>query len=234
MSKDSYWFRHDSSAGRTLRMRKMSHIYGHEGKGMYWDVVEVLRDQDGYQFNSDDSSLNLLADLIGCKDEIRFCNWFKDCLKLGLFEDDGTNFICPALTENMEMWETKKANGSKGGRPKKTESKPKAKPKPKANQKHNRTEQNIIEQNIIESKKFTFPTISEFLEYAKDKAKEYKMTVNDQTIKLKYEAWKEAGWKDGNGNVIKSWKSKVCHNLQHWQTSKGNQTEPTASKYDFL
>lgn len=76
--------------------------------------------------------------------------------------------------------------------------------------------------------------LSEFLEYAKDKAKEYKMTVNDQTIKLKYEAWKEAGWKDGNGNVIKSWKSKVCHNLQHWQTTKGNQTEPTASKYDFL
>ena len=80
MSKDSYWFRHDSSAGRTLKMRKMSHIYGHEGKGMYWDVVEVLRDQDGYQFNSDDSSLNLLADLIGCKDEIRFYNWFQDCL----------------------------------------------------------------------------------------------------------------------------------------------------------
>ena len=230
MSKDSYWFRHDSSAGRTLKMRKMSHIYGHEGKGMYWDVVEVLRDQDGYQFNSDDSSLNLLADLIGCKDEIRFYNWFQDCLKLGLFEDDGVNFICPALTNNMEFWETKKANGAKGGRPKKTETKP----KPKPNQKHNRTEQNITEQNIIESKKFTFPTIFEFLEYAKEKSKEYRMTVNDQTIKLKYEAWKEAGWKDGNGQVIKSWKSKVCHNLQHWQTSKGNQTEPTVSKYDFL
>jgi len=85
-----------------------------------------------------------------------------------------------------------------------------------------------------DKKKPLIVPLSEFLEYAKDKAKEYKMTVNDQTIKLKYEAWKEAGWKDGNGNVIKSWKSKVCHNLQHWQTSKGNQTEPTASKYDFL
>jgi len=85
-----------------------------------------------------------------------------------------------------------------------------------------------------ESKKFTFPTISEFLKYAKDKAKQNGLTINDQIIKLKYEAWKEAGWKDGNGNAIKNWKSKVLHNLQHWQTTKGNQTESTASKYDFL
>ena len=48
--KDSYWFKHDSTAGRGLKMRKMAHIYSHWGKGIYWDVVEILRDQDCYRF----------------------------------------------------------------------------------------------------------------------------------------------------------------------------------------
>lgn len=118
MSKDSYWFKHDDSAGRGLKMRKMSHIYGHWGKGIYWDVVEILRSQDKYMFSSDESSLSLLSDLIGCKDESKFINWFNDCIRIGLFEIvDKSFFLCPPLTENMKVWEAKKDNGSKGGRP---------------------------------------------------------------------------------------------------------------------
>ena len=77
MSKDAYWFKHDSTAGRGIKMRKMTHIYGHWGKGIYWDVIEVLRDQKNYRFESDESSLQLLSDLIGCKDQIKFINWFS-------------------------------------------------------------------------------------------------------------------------------------------------------------
>lgn len=125
-NKDSYWFRHDSTAGRGLKMRKMAHIYKHWGKGVYWDVVEILRDQKDYKFESDESSLQLLCDLIGCKDEARFISWFNDCLKIGLFEIDNGFFVCPPLIENMKRWEASKNNGSKGGRPKKeTQKKPK-------------------------------------------------------------------------------------------------------------
>ena len=83
--KDAYWFKHDSTSGRGLRMRKMAHIYGHWGKGVYWDVIEILRDQSNYCFDSDDSSLQMLSDLIGCKDDIKFLSWFRDCIKLELF-----------------------------------------------------------------------------------------------------------------------------------------------------
>jgi hypothetical protein len=115
--KDSYWFRHDSTAGRGLKMRKMAHIYKHWGKGIYWDVVEILRDQKEYKFESDESSLQLLCDLIGCKDEVRFISWFNDSLNLGLFELDGKYFFNPPLRKNMIRWEASKNNGSKGGRP---------------------------------------------------------------------------------------------------------------------
>ncbi|NNE33536.1 MAG: DUF4373 domain-containing protein [Winogradskyella sp.] len=140
MAKDSYWFKHDSTAGRGLKMRKMAHIYGHWGKGIYWDVCEILRDQNGYKFESDESSLQLLADLIGCKDSTKFLNWFKDCVKLELFEIEEKYFICPPLVKNMGVWEVKKSNGSKGGRPSKSDSYKTKKPKRNLNHNLNESE----------------------------------------------------------------------------------------------
>ena len=158
MAKDSYWFRHDSTAGRGLKMRKIAHIYGHWGKGVYWDVVEMLRDSEKYEYDNSEFDLTMLADLIGCKDQEKFLNWYSDCIKFGLLEEKNGKFYSPALKEVMGVWETKKNNGSKGGRPsKKTENKPKKnlnetknKPKHKANGNHNIIEQNIIEYNRIE------------------------------------------------------------------------------------
>jgi len=153
--KDSYWFRHDSNAGRGLKMRKMAHIYSHWGKGIYWDVVEILRDQERYRFESDESSLKLLCDLIGCKAENRFLSWFKDCLKIGLFLEENGFFTCPPLSANMVRWEASKTNGSKGGRPKN-----KTKQKPKKNLANNLKktiiEQKSIEEDIIEDEEDRF------------------------------------------------------------------------------
>jgi uncharacterized phage protein (TIGR02220 family) len=143
--KDSYWFRHDSTAGRALKMRKMAHIYGHWGKGVYWDVCEILRDNENYSFESDESSLQMLADLIGCKDENKFISWYRDCIKYGLLDEVDGMFFSPALSNGMVRWEASKNNGSKGGRPKKeTENKPKQKPKENLNNNLNET---ITEQN---------------------------------------------------------------------------------------
>ena len=111
--KDSYWFRHDSTAGRALKMRKMAHKFGHWGKGIYWDVIEILRDQNEYKYESNDDSLKLLADLIGCKDVNKFILWFKECIKVELFknQEDGC-FYSEILSKNMMKWEAKKNNGS--------------------------------------------------------------------------------------------------------------------------
>ncbi len=152
MAKDSYWFKHDSTAGRGTRMRKMAFIYSHWGKGIYWDVIEMLRDQSNYSYPSNEFDLKMLSDLIGCKDETKFINWFNDCVKFELFIVQDGHFFSEVLRENMQKWETKKTNGNKGGKPKHnlivtetvTESKPKA--KPKRNHK-------IIEDKIIEDKK---------------------------------------------------------------------------------
>lgn len=144
--KDSYWFRHDSNAGRGLKMRKMAHIHNHWGKGVYWDVCEVLRDQSGYKFESNEDSLKMLCDIIGCKEVDRFLIWFKDCIKYELFIDEGGYFYSDIQVKHMAIWETKKTNGAKkrkgSGKEAETTSDGDI-------TEHNRTQQNTTEKYII-------------------------------------------------------------------------------------
>lgn len=170
--KDNFWFKHTSNAGRGNRMLKMTHIYGHWGKGVYWDVIEVLREQSNYEYPKDEESLHMFCTLIGLKgDESKFVNWYRDCIKLELFLERENHFFSPVLCENMQDWETRKANGKKGGRPRKTdnyeyektESKPKDnlnhklnESKTKAKQKNKIREDNIREKEIKE-KDLDFP-----------------------------------------------------------------------------
>lgn len=63
------------------------------------------------------------------------------------------------------------------------------------------------------------PTYSEFLEYAVSKHP----TVNKQSLKLKYEAWVENGWKDGHDKKIKNWKSKLLQTIQYLPKAETNQ-----------
>jgi hypothetical protein len=63
------------------------------------------------------------------------------------------------------------------------------------------------------------PSYSEFLQYALEK----QPTIDKQSLKLKYEAWVENGWKDGRDNEIKNWKSKLLQTIQYLP-KKENQT----------
>jgi len=109
--KDSYWFKHDSNAGRDLKLLEIGQIYTHWGKGIYWDVIEVLREQSEYKF--DKSKLQVLCGMIVCNDYIKFQNWYKDCLRIGLFIEDDKYFFSKSLMERMKYWESKKKSGLK-------------------------------------------------------------------------------------------------------------------------
>jgi hypothetical protein len=123
MAKDAYWFKHDSTSGRGTRMMRLQKKFDHWGKGIYWDVIEVLREQDDYSFPTDDDSLSLLCELIRCSDYQRFIDWFNYCVEIGLFDTFEGVFYSPVLSSNMGGWEKQKLNGSKGGRPQKPNSK---------------------------------------------------------------------------------------------------------------
>ena len=170
--KDSYWFKHDSTAGRALKMRKMAHIHKHWGKGIYWDVIEVLREQSGYTFDYDDTSLQMLSDLIGCKDDAKFITWMRDCVQIGLFEVAEDKFFSAILCENMEVWEKQKRNGSQ----------PKAKPKPNGS---------IIEEESIEEKKTEQESIEERKASFIYQVSLFRNKYNDDMLQSFAEYWME-------------------------------------------
>lgn len=79
-----------------------------------------------------------------------------------------------------------------------------------------------------ENNKGVPPSYIEFIEFAKDKAKEKSIYLDELKAKSKYEAWIEGGWKDMNGKKIINWKSKVISNITYWQGV--NTSEPTKHK----
>lgn len=85
MSKTKNWFKHPISAGNDIGMQKMCLTYGHWGKGIYWDVVEVLGESDNYQYPLNTDSAKKLFQLIRGDDFEKFRYWFKNCIDLGLF-----------------------------------------------------------------------------------------------------------------------------------------------------
>lgn len=112
-SKDTYWFSHDSNAGRDLKLIRIRHMYTHWGIGVFWDVIEVLREQKNYKYPCDDSNLQMLCGSIFCSDFTKFKNWFNDCVKIELFEIKDNYFYSNSLVLRMKIWESKKKNGSK-------------------------------------------------------------------------------------------------------------------------
>jgi hypothetical protein len=187
--KDSYWFKHDSSASRDIKLMKIKHIYDFWGIGLYWSVVEVLREQPEYKFDSSESGLNLVSDLVYCSDKIKFINWFNDCLKVNLFKIENNCFYSSSLCERMGKWETKKLNGSKGGKPVKTEYKPKRKPKLKANDNHKIREDKIREdkKEFQTQIKNEFPDPTNWEKEELNKFYSYWTEPNKSNTKLKFQ-----------------------------------------------
>lgn len=65
------------------------------------------------------------------------------------------------------------------------------------------------------------PEFPEFLKYAK----ENKPKVDEESVKLKYKAWKENDWNDGNDKPIKNWRTKLLNTLQFLKEKRYARTE---------
>jgi hypothetical protein len=53
MSKDAYWFRHDCNARNDDKMVRLRRLHGIEGVGLYWCVIEALRETKTYKLPLD-------------------------------------------------------------------------------------------------------------------------------------------------------------------------------------
>ena len=96
--KDSRYFQHDSNARNDSRLLKLRMKYGAKGYGIYFQIVEILREQSDFVC---DLNLDTISyDLREKKEEI------DDILRnFGLFVISRGKFYSPSLTKRMKTLE---------------------------------------------------------------------------------------------------------------------------------
>ncbi len=71
------------------------------------------------------------------------------------------------------------------------------------------------------------PALKDFIDYAIEK--EPSVDINE--VRLKYLAWVENGWKDGNDRQVKNWKSKLLNTMLHLKKDETKTEKKTSIKF---
>jgi hypothetical protein len=114
--KDAYYFSHDSNARNDQRLMKLRMKYGPEGYGIYFMIIEILRDTENYTLHISDIE-SICFDIRSDNDKV------LDIIKnYNLFAFDGDYFYSKSLSRRMEKLDTikekRRESGKKGGKAK--------------------------------------------------------------------------------------------------------------------
>ena len=111
--KESYYFSHDSNARRDPKILQLRSDYGLEGYGLYWMIIETLREQDGYKLKH--SFVNVLTlDFNVTKEFIS--QFIKTCLDIELLASDEEYFWSDSLCNRMQYFEEKRQKLRQAGK----------------------------------------------------------------------------------------------------------------------
>lgn len=106
MTKDTYYFSHDSNARNDPKILAMRSIYGIKGYGMYWVIVEMLREQNDYKLKKSKYLFNAIAMQMQCKevqpDDAK--TFVEDCVQeFELLAEDDDFYWSQSLLKRMEI-----------------------------------------------------------------------------------------------------------------------------------
>lgn len=107
-AKETYYFSHDSNALTDTKILNMRADYGIEGYGLYWAIIEMLRNEKDYKLNIDKSTYRAIKILTNTTIEIE--DFINDCIEdYKLFEKEEEKFYSKSLFRRMEQKEEKSA-----------------------------------------------------------------------------------------------------------------------------
>ena len=130
-------FPHDANASQDVKCQRLIHRCGWDGYGRWWRLCEYMAATKGHKiaFETDEDAI-ILAGVLGFNsggafDELMAseeCKSFVSTLvDIGLLEGDGNGFLKNSRMQNNAVYfGRQRANGRKGGRPRKNSSTDKA------------------------------------------------------------------------------------------------------------
>ena len=106
--KDVYWFKHDANARRDQKILMLRTVYGAEGYGWWWMLLEMMRESSDYRLKlSGKYAIPTLAKELGADPE-KLKEFISDCIEeFELFDSDAEEkyFWSPSLLRRMRAYE---------------------------------------------------------------------------------------------------------------------------------
>lgn len=101
--KEAYFFYHDSNSRNDEKILSMRVKYGYEGYGLFWAIIEAMRDQTDFKLSIKKiKELNLSLNF----DEKKLTDFIEDCIsEFNLFSLNGDKFYSNRLLSNMKKKE---------------------------------------------------------------------------------------------------------------------------------
>ncbi len=105
MKKDVYWFPHDANARRDQKITMMRLVYGAEGYGWYWMLIELMREEDEHKLRlTGKYTMSALARELDTEPE-KIDKYITDCIsEFELFQTDWEYFWSPSLVKRMQKY----------------------------------------------------------------------------------------------------------------------------------
>lgn len=116
MSKDAYYFRHDSNASQDPKMIQLISVYDYRGYGWFWRIVELMREQSDYCLSLQGKYVyEAFGRLLNvCSTDVE--QFINDCInEFQLFSSDGEKFWSKRLLDDMGVYESKRDKARKAG-----------------------------------------------------------------------------------------------------------------------
>lgn len=204
------YFSHDYSARDDEKIRNLIFKHSWNGYGLLWAIIESLYQNDGYmQLEYERIAFDLRTDK----------NIIESIINdFDLFKIKGEKFYSESVLKRLKKRKEKSEKAKKSALSRwNTISKETSESNANADANALRK---ISESNAIKEKKskvnkskenIYIPSWDEFKNYAIEK----EPNINLQSLKLKYDAWKENNWKDGKGKKIQNWKSKILNTIPY-------------------
>lgn len=109
MSKDAFFFPHDSNARHDPKILKMRSHYKLEGFGLYWAIIEMMREQEDYLLPIDEDSINGYSLDLNCQPDL-LKQFISDCVSnFNLFQSNKDYIWSDSLKRRMANFDEKSA-----------------------------------------------------------------------------------------------------------------------------
>lgn len=116
MPKDAYFFSHDTNARTDPKIMAMLFEHKAQGYGLYWTIIEMLSEHDGYKLRRNKMTYNAIAMAMLC-DTNSTENFVNSCIhEYELFDADEEYFWSESLNRRMKFKDEKTAKRAEAGK----------------------------------------------------------------------------------------------------------------------